>query len=622
MPSNSNNSKPHQAAQEQADLPPPAAATSELDMALLLPKEQSVVLVCDVVESVRWMEHDEDNAIARWSQFASQVREQLAPAHEGRVVKSTGDGLMIEFKQAPQAVAAAHALHTLAQEGNQRLAAQTPERQLHLRVGIHQAEVRRDAHDLYGHGVNLAARITTLAGPGEIIVTPEVRDHITDSLDGQIEDMGECYFKHLQEPQRVYRVEKSKTQVPSSFGQSDLTGKNLWPTVAVMPFKIAGDCSAFPWIGEVLGDALVTCLSSVTILRVLSRLSSFAFGGREDAAQLIAQKFSNTYTVSGRLVGVQGKLLVYSELQDMRDGSLCWTEQFLADPQDLTSKDSQVLQRLSAGISTAITQHVASINQYQPLPQLTAQSLLLGSVTSMHKSTSTHFEASRSLLDELSSRYSRHGSIQAWLGKWYVLKVMRGLSQDTTKDSSLARWHASKAIDMFPQDAHALAVNGHVLCQMSEDGSAAAEAIDMALHINPSDPYAWLYKSVWSTMWGSNQDAVDQALKAKELSPVDPMSYYFDMILAFAYAYSSQYEKAIELAQKSLTANRHHAPTLRALLLAQVESEQIDNARSTLKLLLKETPDLTLTSYQKMGNFSSPARQRVYRALQTLNLQT
>ena len=166
-------------------------------------KTMRSILVCDVVESVRWMQNHEDHAVARWSAYTQDMRSTVIPEYGGSVVKSTGDGMLIEFSTVVNAVLAATAMQAAATVGNQGLEL---DKHMHLRIGIHHTEARRDAHDIYGHGVNLAARITSLAGPGEVVVSEDARDCITDTLDGEIEDMGECYLKHVAEPERVFRI--------------------------------------------------------------------------------------------------------------------------------------------------------------------------------------------------------------------------------------------------------------------------------------------------------------------------------------------------------------------------------------------------------------------------------
>src|SRR5205814_2755191 len=157
------------------------------------------VVVVDLVESVRLIEQDEEDTVRRWQTFVGEVVTTLLPQHGGRLVKSLGDGLMVEFEAVPPAIQCALAMQQTIQQSN---VGRPSDRWMCLRIGAHVADVIVDEHDIYGSGVNLAARLATLAGPGEIVVSADVRHHLTAGLDADTEDLGECYLKHLQAPVR------------------------------------------------------------------------------------------------------------------------------------------------------------------------------------------------------------------------------------------------------------------------------------------------------------------------------------------------------------------------------------------------------------------------------------
>lgn len=165
-------------------------------------KRVKALLVMDVTESVRLMEQDEEDFVRRWRDFVEQAEKRLR-LYDGRLVRSFGDGLAIEFEDARSCVYAAFALQDLSRKCHE---GQAEERHMHMRMGAHLTEFAGDAQDIYGSGVNLTARIITLAGPGEVVVTSEVRDRLTAGLDADVEDLGECHLKHIKEPVRAYRV--------------------------------------------------------------------------------------------------------------------------------------------------------------------------------------------------------------------------------------------------------------------------------------------------------------------------------------------------------------------------------------------------------------------------------
>lgn len=595
-----------------------------LDAEMLAPSALRVVLLCDVVESVRWMEHDEDYAVSRWQAFTHQVRSTIVPEHGGSVVKSTGDGMMIEFATARGAVQAAVSMHALAAQGNMQFdpSGQAPERHLLLRTGIHETHARRDAHDIYGHGVNLVARITTLAGPGETIVTAAVRDHLTESLDGDIEDMGECYLKHVSEPQRVFRVGAGSTKAILIPVRE--YAEQLEPTIAIIPFESRAMAIGDFAIGELIADGVISELGKSPYLEVISRLSTTAFKGAGKSAIEIGQILKANYVLSGTYLqinsGETAKLVVTAELSDTIRGVAVWTDRFPTDVGDLLSIESMCIAHIVERISALILNHEAKKTTLCPLPTLSAYSLQLSGICLTHRSNTKDFEMGREVLTELTHRHSRMIAAHAWLAKWYVLRVIRGMSQNSTSDKRNALDSCKRALEINPEHPLALTVYGYVLCQIAGDIENAQIAMDRAIQLCPSDMHAWLFRSVLSAHTGENQRGVVDALQAVKLSPADPHRYFLDTVVASAYAFNDEHGLAILNADKALRLDSTHAPALRVKLLAEVESDQMDAARITGQRLLKLLPSFSIQQYQTMGSENSPARQRVIAAMKMVGL--
>jgi adenylate cyclase len=593
---------------------PSSSLVGSLDIPSLLPREQRVIVVCDVVESVRWMEHDEDNAITRWSQFAAQVRSQIAPAQGGSVVKSTGDGLLMEFMTAPAAVASANAMQKIASEGN---ADQAPERQMHLRIGIHQAQVRRDAHDLYGHGVNLAARISTLAGPGEIIVTPEVRDHLTDSLDGDIEDMGECYLKHLSEPQRVYRVGEAQ-KISLSMPTLDALQGNL--KLAVIPFAALMMSTAEQAIGDLIADTLIAHLGQSKQIKVISRLSTQRFRDQQHSPSEIAQILGVSHVLSGSIAPSQDKYALLMQLSDTQNNEVIWSHRVSIQLGDWLAEHSTVSQEIATSVHDCLTDSLIGPALTQPLPNIQSYGLLLAGLQMMHRPSFSEFEKSLIFFDNLVDRHGRHASARAWRARWRLMSVINGLSADPKRDSQIALQDAREALELDATHPLSLAVYGQVKNQLMADSTEAAVSFEGALQRDASQSLAWLFKSIHSSMWGDTAQAIVEAEQAHALSKLDPHQYHYQMALANAYLADQQHAKAVEYAQKSLKLNASHAATLRILITALYEQGKEAEAMQVLQRLLKQRPHLTLKSHAAMGSQESRTRMRSAAALKALGI--
>src|SRR5262245_28578007 len=161
------------------------------------------VLLTAIVGSVDLIERDEVGTISHWLDFIEHVKRNILPGHSGRLVKSLGDGMLLDFPDVRSGVSAALAIQ---RERHRANAARPADRQIMLRGGMEVSDVIVEAHDVFGRGVNLAARLMSLAGPGEIVVSQHVRDGLTASLDADIEDLGDCYVKGIIQPVRAYRV--------------------------------------------------------------------------------------------------------------------------------------------------------------------------------------------------------------------------------------------------------------------------------------------------------------------------------------------------------------------------------------------------------------------------------
>ncbi|MDI1239415.1 MAG: adenylate/guanylate cyclase domain-containing protein [Polaromonas sp.] len=580
-----------------------------------LTRSTKVLLVMDVVESVRIMEQDQDGFVRRWQQLVEEAEQNVLPRHGGRIVKSLGDGLMLEFASAQSCVKAAFALHSFARQANLGV---PPEHQMHLRMGGHLASFVTDQHDIYGTDVNLTSRVSTLAGPGEMVVSSELRDELAAGLDADVEDLGECHLKHVEKPVRAYRVGPvgHAPVIPAS----GALPSDLRPTIAVIPFEARSNEPENFVIGELIADGVIAQLSRSPDIRVISRLSTTAFRGRTSVMPDVESRLGASFVLSGSYIASGGKILIMAELADARTTQIVWAERVSGVTDDLLQAQSELLNSLAAATSRALIDAEVQQTLLQPMPRLDSSALLLGGISMMHRSSVRDFDRSRQALDALIERHGRIATPRAWLAKWYIMRIIRGLSQSPEEDARMALEQTKRALDIEPANALTLAVEGHAYCQLLGNFDLAATRLAQSIEANPNEPMAWLFKSVASTMWGAPSDAVSEVEYANALSPIDPLKYYFDMLSAAALLTVNDHGRAIQYARQSLKANRHHAPTMRVLLTAQVEASMLEDAKSTLAMLLAETPGMSVSSYLAIGSASSVTRQRCAVALRALGL--
>lgn len=558
-------------------------------------RQRQTVLFADLVESVRLFQLDELGTTQRWLEFVATVRDALAQAHGGRLVRTAGDGLLMSFASPAGGLAAAFALHEALRPFN---LGQPEAACMHLRVGLHVAEVVDTANELYGAGVNLASRLATLAEPGESVVSSAVRDEIVLGLDADVEDLGKCFVKHYDEPVRAFRLRPAGERC--MLREHPVPPVNsLRALIAVIPFEQRGavDTPEQAALGDWIAEGTIVLLSKAAALRVVSRLSSSALQGRQLPASEMSAHLGADYLLSGSYAVTGAGVAVMAELADARRSEVVWAERLHSSVQDLLAPASETLAQLVAGVQEAVTATETQRSRLQAPPTLQSFSLLMGSVAMMHRSGAEDFQHAAALLHHLVERHPRLAAPRAWLAQWYVLRVTRGLVADTAQEAAMALDHVRRALDSDPACSLAQTMKGFVQCHMLRDLEAADATLDEAIAMNPSDSLAWLFKGVVHSFWGNGPQALEMVVEAARLSPLDPLRYYYDALSAPAALVAGDHVRAAEFALRSLRVNRLHSPTWRALVIAQSELGETDKARASLARLVELEPDLTVRSY-------------------------
>jgi len=568
--------------------------------------QRKVVMMIDMVESVRMMARDESSVIRGWQQFTKRMRDEVLPAHNGSLLRSLGDGLLLTFQDARHAVDASRQLQAVMNEINRASRNENSKAEpIFLRTGIHVGDFFADDLDIYGHNVNLASRITSIGGPGETIVSAEVRDALTDGLDGEIEDLGDCYVKNIDEPLRAYRV--GSTGKDSALPPRRDYEMPEQTTIAVIPFDARGGDSEHFAIGELIADGVIAQLSRTRELRVISRLSTTAFRGRDKGVQQVEAHLGAQYALSGSYAVSGSKLLITAELVGVRTAEVVWVERIAGSVDDLLQERSELCSAITSACHRAILDSEAHGALTHPLPTLASYSLLLGGIGLMHRSGAREFMRAREVLQALAERHSRHPVARVWLAEWYVLSATRGLSNDLKSDAAIALDHTKRALDQDPQNGLALAMQGFVYCHLIKDVDKAQARCEAAVQANESEPLAWLFKGMIHAFDGDGERAYPAGLEAARLSPIDPLRYYFDSLMASIAVSAGRYDDAIASARRAIKANVIHTSSYRALALAQSLSGRVDDAKQTARRIQALDPNFTIERFAR----NYPSRDRV-----------
>lgn len=581
--------------------------------------ETTTIMFADVVESVRLIEQDETGSVLRIRALLQQLAQKLVPLHGGSVLERRGDGLLIKFADPRRAAACALQIHQYAAATNaDRGAAET----VALRIGIHGADVIVDNNAVYGRGINLAARITTLAGPGETVLSATVRDRLTDHVDGELRDLGECFLKNLVEPVRAYQL-KPASGLPASVPRMQAAnedGSGHCAILAVLPLTTQQAGPRALGGADVFVDQLTAALSQSPMLRVISSLSANAFRGRELGQTAAGAMLAANYVLAGRCDENAGRMEARLELVHCGSGEVVWAQGLTCRDTDVLSTDSDVVARAVADVLAALTRTELTIAHGRPLPNLAAHTLYLSAVTLLHRFSRTDFDRARLMLEALRERAPRNAAPAAWLARWHVFKIVQGWSADVRRDGAQASDFAQRALDHDPRSSLALTMAGSVQAGVNRDMASARGYYDLALASNPNEPLAWLLKGVAHGFMGDASAALAASERSLQLTPLDPLRFYYDSLSSSAASTAQAYPRAIELAERAIQANCMHGSAYRTLAVAQIMVGAVEDARQTVKRLLAVEPNSSVRQFLARAAVDSEQNQRFAQALASAGL--
>jgi TolB-like protein len=579
-------------------------------------RQLRAVLVADVLDSAVLRERDEEPVLTQRRTFFAHATAEVIPTHAGRSVsKVMGDGFLAEFPDSVQAVRCAFALH----QGLARLNTGAVAPPLSMRVGIHIAEVIVETFNVLGDGVNIAARLAELANRGETVVSAAVRDRLTSGVDASVEDLGEQRLRNRERAVRAFRLWPPAQQ--PSLAPSAAVRAHGRPSVAVIPFQLRSDDARFAFIGDGLADETIAALSRVADFFVISRLSSMAFRTAPLGVRSIGEMLGVQYVLSGSVQTAYPRAQLVVELADTLDGRILLSERFHGDLADVFAMQADLARKIVASVAPFLRTFELRRARITSFGQLDAYGITLRGVDLMHRLSPEDFMLAREAFQTAIERDPVSPAPHAWLAKWHVMRVGLGASENATADSAAAIACTERALACDPEDALALSVDALVAAWLRHDLGAAERRLAQALASNPNEPLAWLWNATTHAWRGRGPEAVQCAERALSLSPLDPMTYYFNSLASTANLVGERYARAIELASLSLRENCLHTPSLRALAVAQVLSGRLDDARHTVRQLRELEPGLTARVFrERYPGRDSPQAERFASALQAAGL--
>jgi TolB-like protein/class 3 adenylate cyclase len=556
----------------------------------------AAILAADVVGYSRLMEQDEAGTVEALKKRRKSILQPLLVTHHGRLVKVMGDGVLVEFASAVNAVQCAVELQKRMAEANSSV----PEaRRIILRIGINLGDVIVEGSDLYGDGVNVAARLEGLAHPGEICVSGSVYEQVKRKIASGFDELGPRAIKNIAEPVHVYRVRPRRSAKHESGGSEEaslpLPAK---PSIAVLPFTNMSSDPEQEHFVDGLTEDLLTDLSRNAGLFVIARHSTFAYKGKSVDVRRIARDLGVRYLLEGSARRAAGRIRINVQLVDAVGGDHLWAERFDRSLEDIFAVQDEVTGMVVEALIGRLTAPPA---RNRPA-NLVAYDLCVRGRALMGRSPEAGRE-SRLLMERAIALDSGYAEAHRWLAmNLWAAWAHWGEPMDPNRRMSVAI--AEKAVSLDPNDAGCHWALGFVLAYERRWPESDAE-IAAALELDPNHADAWAVMPDISVWKGQPAAAIEQAQRALRLNPQPPAWYYFNLGLA-QYA-AHQYESAVATLRKEAT---YGTVSRRVLAASLAQLGRMDEAQQEAALFMASNPLFTTSHWALTQPFRDEAMRR------------
>ncbi len=576
-------------------------------------RKLAAILVSDVVGYSRLAGADEDRILARLRALRSDLIDPIIAVHNGRVVKRTGDGAIVEFRSVVDAVRCAVEVQNGMIERNAGL---PPERRIQFRIGIHLGDVveERDG-DLMGDGVNIAARLEGIAKPGAICLSEDAYRQVKSRLDLAVSDLGAIQLKNIAEPVRVYSLEvgvpapiiKPATQAgaatPEPWARLALPDR---PSIAVLAFQNMSGDPEQEYFADGVVEEIITALSRFRQLFVIARNSSFTYKGRHVDVKQVGRELGVRYVLEGSVRKAANRTRITAQLIEAMNGMHLWADRFEGTLEDIFELQDRVTASVVGALVPRLEQAEIERAKCKPTENLDAYDYFMRGIASAQwQMNERNSEALRFFYKaiELDSDFASAYGMAAWCYVWRKSnRWMTDRVQELAEGARLAR----RAAELGKNDAVALSRGGFALAYIAGNLDDGATFIDRALVLNPNLAVAW-YFSGWVRVWLSEPELSIEHLKlAMRLSPLDPLMALMWTAAAFAHFLADRYDEASSWAERALRENPTLRSAIRIAAATNAVAGRVKQAQNEMARMRQLDPTLRVSNLADVMPFRRP----------------
>jgi adenylate cyclase len=563
----------------------------------------AAIVAADVVGYSRLMRRDESGTFARLRQNRAERLDPTLARYGGRLVKLTGDGALVEFVSAVDALAAAIEFQQAMAEAN---CDQPADCALVFRIGLHVGDLIVDGDDLYGDGVNVAARLEGEAQPGGILVSRDTHDAVCGRLKATFEDLGNRALKNIDPPMQVFAVrwrpEDWTTLQAPALAQAPpdlplaLPDK---PSIAVLPFQNMSGDPEQEYFADGIVEDITTALSRFKSLFVVARNSSFTYKGRAIDIRQVGRELGVRYVLEGSVRKMANRVRITGQLIQAETDAHIWAHWYDGDLAEIFELQDQVTLGVVGAITPKLQQAEIERARRKPLESLDAYDCHLRGLASAHRWTRAGVSEALHLVDRairLDPEFAPAYGLAAWCHYW---RRVNGWTTDHEGETAEIFRLAETTADLGGDDAVALSYCALALGHVGGEAQAGVALADRALSLNPNLASAWYASGSLRILHSDLDEAVEHLARAMRLSPLDPLTFFTLSYSAIAHFFAGRHDQARSLAERACRERPNFLTSLRIAAASNAAEGRLTEAREFAARALQLDPDLRVSTLRK-----------------------
>jgi TolB-like protein/class 3 adenylate cyclase/tetratricopeptide (TPR) repeat protein len=556
----------------------------------------AAIVSADVAGYSRLMGRDESGTLAALKDVRQEVVDPAIAMHGGRVVKTTGDGLLLEFASVVNAVRCAVEVQMAMADRS----AEIPEdRRITFRIGVNLGDIIVEGDDIFGDGVNVAARLQEIAPRGGICISGRVHEDVRDRLATAFEGGGTQTLKNIARPVQVWRWQPGRAVGPKP-AALPLPDK---PSIAVLPFQNMSGDPEQEYFADGMVDDITTALSLFKSLFVIARNSSFSYKGKSPDIRQVGRDLGVRYVLEGSVRKAGGKVRITGQLIDAATGAHLWADRFEGSLEDIFDLQDQVTTSVVGAVAPKLDQAEIERAKRKPTESLDAYDYYLRGVADVQRLTKQSNETALRLFYMAIEIDINFASALAMASRCYTLRKTNRWMMDPAQETAEAVRLARRAIEVGKGDAVALCYAGYALVHAAYELESGAAIIERAIALNPHLAIAWQLSGTVQAFLGRSEVAIEHTMRAMRLSPLDPSLSLMQSSLALAYFIAGRYDDASIWSDRAMQEGTSFLPAFRMAVASKALAGRQEEARNALGRMLQIDPTARISNSAERALF-------------------